>query len=196
MLKWIDVTDNENYILDLISYNTSNYKQYPVRFSFFERYPTLLSSENLTGLFIPGYMKQLFKYSDGHSGIDGIIMSYLIEYFNIKPILIKLPEANYGSYDKKAGNYVGTIGDVVYRKTDVAVNARFLKGYGDNTEDDIQFLSPTFFDKICVITPKALKIPKWKAPLLIFDPLAWVALFGIQIMSSLVWYFLRKWEAM
>lgn len=173
---------------------TKNFRRYPLRFTLFDRYATMVSEQNLTKLHLPGYMRSILTYSNGHSGIDGIVLSYLVEKLNLNPLFQKYDDANYGAFNKKTEQFDGTLGDIVYNRSDVAVNGRYIKDYGEGTEDVVEFLDSVFFDRICVITPKAQEIPKWKAPLLIFSIYSWIGLFSIQLGSSLVWYLLKKWE--
>lgn len=173
---------------------TKNFRKYPLRFTLFDRYATMVSEKNLTKLHLPDYMRSLFKYSNGHSGIDGIVLSYLVEKLNLNPVFHKHSEGNYGSFNKKTGRFDGTLGDIVYNLSDVAINGRYIKDYGEGTDNVVEFLASVLFDRTCIITPKAQEIPKWKAPLLIFSIYSWIGLFCIQLGSSVVWYMLKKWE--
>lgn len=195
IIKWIDLkNDKIDNITSLFSYNTNNFRGYPIRFTLFDRYATMVEKKNLTNLYLPPYMRSILNYSNGHSGIDGIVLSYLVQKLNLTPIFHKYFNANYGSYNKKTKKFDGTLGDIVYNRTDVSINGRFIKDYGEGTDDVVEFLDSVLFDRICVITPKAQEIPKWKAPLLIFSAYAWIGLFSVQLGSSVVWYWLKKWE--
>lgn len=165
-----------------------------MRFALFDRYATMVSEQNLTELFLPSYMRSIFKYSNGHSGIDGIVLSYLVEKLNLNPIFNKFNDANYGAFNKKTGLFDGTLGDIAYNRSDVAINGRYIKDYGKGTFKALEFLTPVIFDSICIITPKAQEIPKWKVPLLIFNIYSWIGLFSIQLTSSVMWFLLKKWE--
>lgn len=83
-------------------------------------------------------------------------------------------------------------GEVIYNHTDIAINSRFIKSYG--ADEEISFLSPVFSDRLCIITPKAMMIPRWKAPLLIFTPLAWAGIFFMILFSSIFLFIMRQWE--
>uniref|UniRef100_A0A336MYF5 CSON003021 protein n=1 Tax=Culicoides sonorensis TaxID=179676 RepID=A0A336MYF5_CULSO len=186
LIKWIHLDEFDvKSIESLFTYITRNFRGYPIRFTLFNRYATMISETNLTNLHLPG----------GFSGIDGIVLSYIVQKFNLNPIFYVDKQANYGSFNKKLGKFDGTLGDIVYNQSDVAINGRFIKDYGEGTEDVVEFLSSVFFDRICIVTPKAQEIPKWKAPLLIFSVHAWLGLFAIQLGSSFFWFILKKWES-
>lgn len=155
-----------------------------------------MPEKNTSALFIPEYMRSLFKYSNGYSGIDGIVMGYLVKQLNITPIFDQLHEEDFGSWNSAKSSFTGVLGDVIYNVSDVAVNARFMKNYGEDTHDVAEFLSPIFFDKMCIVTPKAQEVPKWKAPLLIFHWPLWVIILSLQIFTTIIWNLLRKWYLM
>lgn len=195
IVKWIDVAKMElEEIYALFTHVTKNFQEYPIRFALFNRYATMVTEQNLTKFVLPTYIKNIFKYSQGHSGLDGIALSYLVQKLNLKPEFNILNEPNYGAFNKKTGLFDGTMGYIAYNNSDVAINGRYIKDYGEGTYNALEFLNPILFDSICIVVPKAQEIQKWRVPLVIFNIYSWIALFVMQMTASVVWFLLKKWE--
>lgn len=70
-------------------------------------------------------------------------------------------------------------------------NGRFMTDYGTS---DIDYVHPYFFDRLCIIAPKALQIPKWIAVFKCFSQFVWLILFLIICLCGWFWFFL-KWTS-
>lgn len=86
--------------------------------------------------------------------------------------------------------FLGSIGDVLYRRVYASFNGRFVSDYGTN---DIEYMFPVYFDKICVIAPKALKVPQWMAIFKCFNMNVWLLIVFINTVCGYFWYLLKLW---
>lgn len=62
----------------------------------------------------------------------------------------------------------------------------------DYGTDEIEYMFPVFFDKLCVIAPKALRIPEWMAIFKCFDVTVWVLILIVNSICGCVWYILKE----
>lgn len=69
-------------------------------------------------------------------------------------------------------------------------NGRFVSDYGT---DDIEYMFPVYSDKMCVIAPKALKVPQWMAIFKCFSKNLWLLIILINTMCGYIWYLLKSW---
>lgn len=83
------------------------------------------------------------------------------------------------------------MGDVLYRRAYMSMNGRFIADYGT---DEIDYLFPVNFDKFCIISPKASKIPEWMAIFKCFQIDVWLLIVGINSICGAVWWLLRFWS--
>lgn len=83
------------------------------------------------------------------------------------------------------------IGDVVYGKTDICFVSYFIKKYSINDVNDIEFTTYVEFDRVCVVVPKAAKIPKWLRIYHFFPPSVWLFSMLSHLFTYLIWYFLQ-----
>lgn len=207
---WVDTTDM-SLIKKLMTFETFNYKGYPIRLTLFERNPTLLPEKKLPLQLLPEFFRVQAEKMNGYSGMDALIMSYVADRLNVTYSFQIYNTSDYGLIDR-SGRSFGTLGkysvfifypesqiviiifpgDIVKNKTDIAINTRFIKFYGNDEKTD--FLSPVFADRLCIITPKAQPVPRWKAPLLIFTPYAWFGIFIMILFSSWFLTYLKRWE--
>lgn len=88
--------------------------------------------------------------------------------------------------------YAGTLGDVLYDRVDVAFNGRFMT---KPESDDIEFLFPVLFDKLCIIAPKSLKIPAWMAIFKCFSVFVWCTIVVINTVCGCFWHVLKQLTA-
>lgn len=83
----------------------------------------------------------------------------------------------------------GSIGDVLYRNTYISFNARFTADYGT---DEIEFMFPVFCDKLCIIAPKAHRIPEWMAIFKCFHITVWILFLLITSICGYIWFLLQQ----
>lgn len=77
---------------------------------------------------------------------------------------------------------------MLYRRVYASFNSRFITDYGTK---DIEYLFPVYFDQVCVIAPKALKVPQWMAIFKCFDRNLWLLIIFVNTFCGYFWYFLR-----
>lgn len=121
--------------------------------------------------------------------MDGLVLSHTAFALNFTPIVITLAPGFYG-YRQSNDTFAGSIGDVLYRSTDVSFNSRFVQDY---ETVEIDFLTPVYCDQLCVMSPKALEIPQWLAIFLCFDPIVWGLIIIMNTICGYLWYILKKW---
>ncbi|XP_011051279.1 PREDICTED: uncharacterized protein LOC105144210 [Acromyrmex echinatior] len=89
------------------------------------------------------------------------------------------------------GTYVGAIGDIVYGRTDICFISFFVKKYSISPKEDVDFSTYVDFDRICIVVPKATKIPKGIRIYHFFPLSIWICLMLTHIFTYLIWYFLQ-----
>lgn len=62
----------------------------------------------------------------------------------------------------------------------------------DYDTDDIEYMFPYYFDKLCVISPKALRIPEWMAIFKCFSATVWVSILVVNCVCGLCWVLLKR----
>lgn len=77
----------------------------------------------------------------------------------------------------------------MYRRSLASFNGRFVTEYGTN---DIEYMFPYFFDKLCIIAPKALKIPQWMAIFKCYHYSVWILFLLVNAVCGWFWYILKK----
>lgn len=88
---------------------------------------------------------------------------------------------------------LGTMGAVLYRNTFASFNGRFVRNYGT---DEIEHMFPHFFDKLCIVAPKALKIPQWMAIFKCFSITVWISLLIVTCICGWFWFVLKQSRAL
>lgn len=83
----------------------------------------------------------------------------------------------------------GSIGSVLESKVFASFNGRFMTEYDTN---DIDYMFPYYFDKVCVIAPKSLKIPEWMAIFTCFTEPVWFSLLVVNCVCGLFWFLLKR----
>lgn len=89
------------------------------------------------------------------------------------------------------------IGDAAYHRIDIGFNSMYLKIYSQDYQcaKAIEFTIPIDFDRLCVIVPRAGKIPRWLRTFYYFHPAIWVCLVITHVIVALVWYLIRNFRA-
>lgn len=155
-----------------------NVHGYPLQVSIFEQYPTAIPMNNVNN-------------STTYEGMDGHILYNVAQYFNF---MFKIHN-NYGNKPYGSvlqnGSVVGSLADVVYGKTEISFNSRFIMWYG---VDDIDFSIPVASDKLCIIAPKAKRIPKWKNMFVSYKTEVWLSFLMVYVVCAMCFYFLHKYK--
>lgn len=163
--------------------------QFPLRVSLFSRYPTVLLPKEVPAVFARSYFARVSDKTNNYSGLDAIVLGNIAEAINFRPD-IRQPISNDYGYELSNGTFIGSLGDVLYRRVYASFNGRFVSDYGT---DDIEYLFPVNSDKMCVIAPKALKVPQWMAIFKCFSMHLWLLIILINTMCGYIWYLLKLW---
>lgn len=172
-----------------IEHKQSNFRGYPLKVSMFQRNPTLLTK-------VPPPLYRSYFTKDtiqvGRiAGVDGMFFGNMVKYLNFTPIITKYVKQDFG-YMLPNGTYIGTVGDVLYRKTDISINGRFMKPYDT---DEIVFTYPLYSDEFCLVAPKAGKVPNWLSIFQVFHVSTWIMLMTTACLMGLTWFMIRsKWS--
>jgi hypothetical protein len=94
----------------------------------------------------------------------------------------------FGFMFQNNGTFTGTIGDILYDRADISLNSRFVKLYGT---DDIEFTLPVGVDSLCVIVPKAKRLPQWLAFFRVFNLHVRFALVCMYVGCSIIYHMLQ-----
>lgn len=185
--------------------------QFPLRVSLFPRYPTVLLPSEVPAVFAKSYFSRVSNKTNNYTGLDAIVLGNMAEAINFKPDIRKPIGNDYGyklsngtfiglkrvfkNYFKnfiisnEKNKFLGSLGDVLYRRVYASFNGRFVSDYGT---DDIDYLFPVYSDKVCVIAPKALKIPQWMAIFKCFNKNLWLLIVFINSLCGYMWYLLKS----
>ncbi|XP_046813908.1 uncharacterized protein LOC124422051 isoform X3 [Vespa crabro] len=156
---------------------------YKLNVGLFQQYQTLMKMKDKPS---PG---SIYKYSAGYNGSDAIILGTIAKYMNFTVNEINPRDQIKFGYELSNGTYVGTLGDIVYGRVDATFASFFIKTYG-KSNNNFEFTSQMEYDSICVIVPKARKIPKWLRIHHMFEPSIWICTIISPIMIYLMCYVL------
>ncbi|XP_058055928.1 uncharacterized protein LOC131207334 [Anopheles bellator] len=163
----------------------------PIRCTVFARNPSMLTLESLPESFRSlRYVRAVIKASNGRAGLDGMLMGNLAMALNFSARTMDDTDGMEYGYRQPNGTLVGSLGDLVYHRSDVSFNIRFMKDYDTH---EIEFLHPIYTDQLCILAPKSLEIPQWVAIFLCFHPLVWGTFVVVGFAGGYLWYGLRRW---
>ncbi|XP_046813907.1 uncharacterized protein LOC124422051 isoform X2 [Vespa crabro] len=185
-LESINVVSKEDIFQRLSTLNhrrTNNMYGYKLNVGLFQQYQTLMKMKDKPS---PG---SIYKYSAGYNGSDAIILGTIAKYMNFTVNEINPRDQIKFGYELSNGTYVGTLGDIVYGRVDATFASFFIKTYG-KSNNNFEFTSQMEYDSICVIVPKARKIPKWLRIHHMFEPSIWICTIISPIMIYLMCYVL------
>jgi hypothetical protein len=154
----------------------SNLRGYPVRISLFPR--RLSSFPSHPGDKVVDYI-----------GVDGFFMRNLAKKMNFT-VIAGSPEdgEEYGYMFENNGTFTGSLGDILYERVEISLNSRFVKEYGTN---DIEFTLSVGFDKLCILVPKAKRLPKWLAFFRVFSIHVHLALACVYVGCCIISHILQ-----
>ncbi|KAJ3647493.1 hypothetical protein Zmor_019368 [Zophobas morio] len=160
-----------------------NFNQFPLNISIFPRTPTAVVQ-------LPKFLEnnpiyQNLTWSRGFAGMDGLILGTLAEYFNFDVTIVsKLVEDDYGKVLPN-GTIIGSLGDIAERRAAFNANGRLLAYF---LLDEIEFTRPYTSDEICVVVPKAAKVPRWKFLYRCLDHETWMCMLLTIVAALVFWY--------
>lgn len=117
------------------------------------------------------------------------MIKVLTKAMNATLVIVAPSDGGSFGYRLRNGTITGTSGDVAYGRADIAANGRFYKA---DWLDAVQYTFPCDQDDLCVIVPKAGRVPKYQN---VFLPLrldAWTATLCSLAFASCFWWFLKR----
>ncbi|KAG7203008.1 hypothetical protein KM043_010136 [Ampulex compressa] len=187
MIEEIEVKSQKqmlNLLSSLTYRRTINLNQYRLNVSLFEQYQGIMK------LRVKPRPGSVYDYSGGYNGSDGIVLGTIAKYMNFKSNIVYPTDGIKFGYQKHNGTYVGALGDVVYNRTDVCFVSFFVKSYGADMSL-MEFTTHVHFDWVCVVVPKAFKIPKWLRIYHFFQPSVWICSALSQIVFFFAWCYIQ-----
>lgn len=155
----------------------SNLRGYPIRISLFTRPPSSFPAHS--GDKVIDYI-----------GVDGFFMRNLAKQMNFTAISGSPEDGEeYGYMFETNGTFTGSLGDILYDRADISLNSRFVKEYGTK---DIEYTFPVGFDNLCIVVPKAERLPKWLAFFRVFPLHVYLALVCVYVGSCIISHILQK----
>nr|XP_015836758.1 PREDICTED: uncharacterized protein LOC103313533 [Tribolium castaneum] len=167
----------------LISNTLSDFNGFPLRISIFPRTPTAMQTLPKLLHYNPIYRN--LTWSKGFAGLDGLVLATLAEYFNFEVVLVgSLLEDDFGKVLPN-GTTVGSLADITERRAVYNANERLVAYFN---LDQIDFTVPYTREDICLVVPKAAKIPKWKILFQSLDPQSWCFTLFAYVSCFMFWY--------
>lgn len=181
----IILNGTKSELLMKISVPTSELQKfhgYPLRVTMFRRVPTVVPRMECRA-------NDKHNCTVTYTGMDALLLHSLATYLNFT-LLIRQPSdgLEYG-YETINGTFTGTLGDVVYGRTDISMNGVFIKVYGS---DKIQFTHNAYSDEVCIIVPKAKRMPKWFTVFGATDSAVALSVLGIYITNACFYFIIRQ----
>jgi hypothetical protein len=171
---------NNNY--RLITNLLDNLNQFPLKIA-------LVTWGRKSVLEIPKLLKYnpIYKnlsWSKGFAGLDGFVMGSLAESLNFDVVVLGNPENSLGmaSVNKPP---TGCLRDVVERRAVFGANSRFLIDY---SLPEIEFTVPHSSEELCMVVPKAAKMPNWASIFNSFTAMSWAIITLTCIICTIFWY--------
>lgn len=119
--------------------------------------------------------------------MDALVLGTLANKLNFTVDLKICPKIDFG-YRMKNGTFTATLGDVVYKRVDIAFNNRYISSLAA----PIEFLHPLMSEKFCFYSPRAKLKPKWLAIFQCFRIDVWLAILFVNLICGLVRYFIKR----
>lgn len=178
-----------NYITDIsnIRPKTTNLKVifpslsdlhgYPLRVSIF---PALLSAVPILG---PSGQVASFEGSDGRT------VAALTQYMNATVVLVPQRDRTLFGIKAKNGTITGASGDVAYGRADIASNSQYMKiGWVE-----LEYTYPHDTNNLGILVWKSKRVPQFKNLFLPFPTRVWTVLICTMILTTICWYYIRKY---
>ncbi|KDR22029.1 hypothetical protein L798_03053 [Zootermopsis nevadensis] len=146
MVQAYNITD-ANTVCQRFERKLDDLHGYPLRVTMFGSYP---------------YAPRIYSgptTSQKYGGVDGNVLNVVTQLMNFTPVLHRPKDKIKFGFRTKDGTFVGSLGDIVYGKSDIAFNSHYIKNYDDA---QIQFITPPImYDGIVILVPKSQLIPGW-----------------------------------
>jgi hypothetical protein len=126
-------------------------------------------------------------------GRDGFILDELAKYMNFTPYIMTPSDNIFNSLEFANGTITGPLRDIADGKIDIAMNSRNMKTFH---AADIDYVTPvTHFGMMCVLVPKASKVPLWISLFRCFSIALWVTLVATYLLSAILWHSFGKFTS-
>ncbi|XP_018374119.1 PREDICTED: uncharacterized protein LOC108768249 isoform X1 [Trachymyrmex cornetzi] len=140
---------------------------------------------------IKGQSITRYSYADVFKEFDEKMLNTIAQDMNFQIEYVYPADNKWFGSQLFNGTYVGAIGDIVYGRTDICFISFFVKKYSISPKEDVDFSTYVDFDRICMVVPKATKIPKGIRIYHFFPLSIWICLMLTHIFTYLIWYFLQ-----
>jgi hypothetical protein len=122
-----------------------------------------------------------------YRGRDGLVLRELAKHMNFTP---NITSDSVNSFDSSDGGLTRPLNDISNDDIDIRMNSVFMKVLHSV---DAEYITPvTHFGKICVVVPRADRIPIWVSLFHCFSALLWATLIGTYILSAICWHIVTK----
>lgn len=122
---------------------------------------------------------EVFKIPSGEvMGWNYKMMELTAKYLNFVPIILDNTEKTdlFGDYIN--GTYTGGMGDIAYGRSNIAMNSYLPQMIPDKK---LKYTWPSNLEYICIMVPKAGRIPKYLALFTCFSLLTWINIIGTAV---------------
>mgnify|MGYP005985097755 FL=1 len=134
------------------------------------------------------------SYSKGFVGIDALILGTLSQHLNFDINFVsEMKLENYGSVLPNGTMTAGVLKDLYDRKIVYGANARYVFNFDDQ---GLAFTVPHFVEDLCVVVPKALKIPKWTGLFRCFNKTSLLFISVTCVVCTIFWYFIAPTKSL
>lgn len=113
----------------------------------------------------------------------------LTRYMNASLVVMSPADKSFLGSRRQDGHITGSSGDVAYGRADIASNGRYYK---PSWLDVIQYTYPVDKDDLCMIVPKAGRVPKYLSYLRPFTNSMWAATMASLPIAIVIWRLIMK----
>jgi hypothetical protein len=126
-------------------------------------------------------------------GRDGLTLGELAKYMNFTAHVAPPSDNVLNSVEYANGTVTGPLRDITKREVDIAMNSRNMK---ISHVADVDYVTPvTHFGMMCLLAPKAPKVPMLASLFRCFSIALWVNLLLTYILSAILWHSFRKFTS-
>lgn len=95
-LKWTRMQDIDLQTFWILNV-AKNFDGYPFRTAMFRRFPTMIPSTEMSGIFLASYFSNVADYAANFSGFDGVVLGNLAKHHNFRVVSVLNNDAKYGT---------------------------------------------------------------------------------------------------
>ncbi|XP_017775179.1 PREDICTED: uncharacterized protein LOC108561656 [Nicrophorus vespilloides] len=171
-----DLVDNPRVLINTMN----NLNGYPIAVSTFTRIPTNMPYATANNGYDCSYGNLIF------GGLDGCVMKYMSKILNFELNIVEPLDKEKFGYKAPNGTFLGSLGDIVYRRAQITGNSRFLEVFD---REQYEYTLPIKNDQICFVVPKADRIPPYASLFNCFSSDTWTALLIVMCSMCVLYYF-------